>query len=288
VPLAWTDAAWTRWSGHAPAAVLHRGRLFGGTCCGAGISGLRFAVLGAIMYTLKERFLPTNEQVGSISGAGLWGCAAAMLVCGSLCDALGIKHLVAAAFLAHVGGTLLMIFANTFADKFAMLYAGALAISIGDGLLQSVLYPLVTTIYPDRKTEMFNKLLLWFPGGMVLGGLVLFAINSFAASGISQAHLAGLELWQWKLGLLFVPAVAYGVLFLGQTFPATERVQAGISYGQMFRETFGRPLYWLLLACMMMTASVELGPNAWVTAVLEAKELPGILILVWIYCVSGK
>jgi hypothetical protein len=41
-------------------------------------------------------------------------------------------------------------------------------------------------------------------------------------------------------------------------------------------------LYWLLLACMMMTASVELGPNAWVTAVLEAKELPGILILVWI------
>ena len=240
------------------------------------------------MYTLKERFLPTNEQVGSISGAGLWGCAAAMLVCGSLCDALGIKHLVAAAFLAHVGGTLQMIFANTFADKFAMLYAGALAISIGDGLLQSVLYPLVTTIYPDRKTEMFNKLLLWFPGGMVLGGLVLFAINSFAASGISQAHLAGLELWQWKLGLLFVPAVAYGVLFLGQTFPATERVQAGISYGQMFRETFGRPLYWLLLACMMMTASVELGPNAWVTAGLEAKELPGILILVWIYCVSGK
>ena len=44
-----------------------------GSCFGAGISGLRFAVLGAIMYTLKERFLLTNEQVGSISGAGLWG-----------------------------------------------------------------------------------------------------------------------------------------------------------------------------------------------------------------------
>ena len=205
-----------------------------------------------------------------------------MLVCGSLCDALGMKRLVAAAFVAHIGGTLLMIFANSFADKFAMLYAGALAISIGDGLLQSVLYPLVATIYPDRKTEMFNKLLLWFPGGMVLGGLVLFAINSFAAPVFHRRTWLGLELWQWKLGLLFVPAVAYGVLFLGQTFPATERVQAGISYGQMFRETFGRPLYWLLLACMMMTASVELGPNAWVTAVLEAKELPGILILVWI------
>jgi MFS family permease len=264
--------------GHTTVAVRHRGRLFAGSCCGAGISGLRFAVLGAIMYTLKERFLLTNEQVGSISGAGLWGCAAAMLCCGSLCDAVGMKRFVYTAFLAHVGGTLLMIVAK----NFTMLYAGALTISVGDGLLQSAIYPLVATIYPDRKTEMFNKLLLWFPGGMVLGGLIIFAIGSPAASHFAQTYLPGVGLWQWELALLFVPAVAYGLLFLGQTFPATERVQAGISYGQMFRETFARPLYWLLLACMMMTASVELGPNAWVTAVLEAKELPGILIFVWI------
>ena len=76
--------------------------------------------------------------------------------------------------------------------------------------------------------------------------------------------------------------LAYAALYLGQDFPATERVQSGITFGQMYRETFLRPLFWLLLACMTMTASVELGPSAWVTPVLESAGIPGILVLVWI------
>ena len=75
--------------------------------------------------------------------------------------------------------------------------------------------------------------------------------------------------------LVLIPAAAYGVLFLGQRFPATERVQSGVSSGEMFRETFFRPLFWLLALSMMMTASVELGPNTWLTPVLEFGGHPG-------------
>jgi hypothetical protein len=79
-----------------------------------------------------------------------------------------------------------------------------------------------------------------------------------------------------------VPTAVYGAMMLGQQFPPTERVQMGISFGQMFRETFFRPLFLLLALCMAMTASVELGPNTWLTPVLESAGIPGILVLVWI------
>lgn len=39
---------------------------------------------------------------------------------------------------------------------------------------------------------------------------------------------------------------------------------------------------WVMLIAMAMTASVELGPNRWVPAVLEAGGMAGILVLVWI------
>jgi hypothetical protein len=50
----------------------------------------------------------------------------------------------------------------------------------------------------------------------------------------------------------------------------------------MFLATFTTPLMILLLICMAITASTELGPNRWVPAVLEAGGIPGILVLAWI------
>jgi len=43
-----------------------------------------------------------------------------------------------------------------------------------------------------------------------------------------------------------------------------------------------RPLFLILLACMCITASLELGPGRWVPAVLEAGGIAGILVLAYI------
>jgi hypothetical protein len=91
-----------------------------------------------------------------------------------------------------------------------------------------------------------------------------------------------IDSWQLKLALILAPAMTYGTLFLGQKFPATERVQSGVSFARMFTETFFRPLFLVLLVSMTMTASIELGPNRWVPAVLQSAGIPGILVLVWI------
>jgi hypothetical protein len=51
---------------------------------------------------------------------------------------------------------------------------------------------------------------------------------------------------------------------------------------EMFKATLFTPLMLLMLLAMAMTASVELGPNRWVPAVLQAGGMAGILVLVWI------
>jgi len=242
-------------------------RLFAGSKIAIATTAARFIAITSIMASLKSSFGLNNEQVGWIGGAGLWGFPVTMLIFGSLCDSIGMRIVLRLAVLAHLGGAVIMIFAN----GFAMLFIGSLLLSMGDGLVQAACNPLTVTLYADRKTEMINKLHLWFPGGMVICGLIVFFANKFMA-----------DVWQTKLVLVLVPAAIYGVLFRGQVFPASERVQMGVSFGQMFRETFFRPLFLLLLLCMALTSSVELGPNTWLTPVLESAGVPGILVLVWI------
>lgn len=243
------------------------GRLFLGSQIALIATAVAFAVVGAIMGALKEHFILTNEQVGWIAGAALWGFTISIFIFGPLCDALGMKFLLRLAFVGHALGVVIMVFAT----GFTMLFVGALTIAMGNGLVEAACNPLVATIYPDKKTQMLNRFHVWFPGGIVIGGLASYLLDTM-----------GIGLWQVKLCLILVPTVIYGVLFLGQKFPATERLQSGISFGQMVKETVFRPLFLLLFLCMMMTASMELGPNRWVPAVLESAGIPGILVLVWI------
>jgi len=253
-------------------AGINSRRLFAGSCFGVGASAMTFVAISAVMGPLKEHFLLTNEQVGWIGGAAMWGFTVTILTFGSLCDVVGMRLVLRLAVVGHLCGAFLMIFAN----GFAMLFAGALTLSMADGLVQAACNPLIATLYADRKTEMFNKLHLWFPGGIVVGGLIAFGLDRLS-----------IESWQLKLALILAPAMTYGTLFLGQKFPATERVQSGISFTRMFTETFFRPLFLVLLVSMMMTASIELGPNRWVPAVLESAGIPGILVLVWISLVMA-
>ena len=153
-----------------------------------------------------------------------------------------------------------------------MLFAGTLAVGLGNGLVEAFVNPLTATIYPDRKTEKLNLLHVWFPGGIVIGGLVAYALTLL--------HLG----WHVKMGFILVPTVLYGLLFLGQEFPATERVQQGVSTAAMYKAV-ARPLFLVLVFCMILTASTELATNQWIAYILSNTArlaAGGILVLVWI------
>jgi fucose permease len=226
-----------------------------------------FATVGAIMLALKRDFVLTNQEVGWIGGAALWGFAVSQVVFSPLCDTLGMRFLLRLSFVGHLTGTVIMIMAG----GFWTLFAGALVIAMANGLVEAACNPLVASLYPENKTVKLNRFHVWFPGGVVIGGLASFGLDA-----------VGIGAWQMKLGLILIPTLAYGWLLLNQPFPATEGVRAGVSVGEMFKASFATPLMWVMLVAMAMTASVELGPNRWVPAVLEAGGMAGILVLVWI------
>ncbi|HUU95937.1 MAG TPA: MFS transporter, partial [Phycisphaerae bacterium] len=256
---------------------MNRERLFVGSCFALVATSVCFGVVGAIMGTLKEQFILSNEQVGWIGGAALWGFTVSIFVLGPLCDVLGMRNLLRFALVCHALGTLLMIFAT----GFWTLFFGALILALGNGTVEAACNPLVATVYPDQKTKKLNQFHVWFPGGIVIGAVASFGLDKLAAA-MNTSTLLALELWQFKLALILIPTVVYGIIFTGQKFPATERVQSGVSFGGMIAGTLLRPLFLILLACMAITASLELGPNRWVPAVLEAGGIHGILVLAYI------
>ena len=249
---------------------MNRDRLFLGSCFSLISTSVGFAVIGAIMGPLKGQFALSNEEVGYIGGAAIWGFTISIFVLGPLIDALGMKNLMRFAVLCHVAGALIMILTTTNA-AFWMLFSGALILSFGNGTVEAVCNPLITTLYPDEKTKKLNQFHVWFPGGIVIGGVVCFLLDK-----------AGITEWRIKVALIILPTFVYGVLFTGQKFPATERVQSGVTFGGMVRGALGRPLFIILLLCMCITASLELGPGRWVPAVLEAGGIAGILVLAYI------
>jgi MFS family permease len=166
----------------------------------------------------------------------------------------------------HLSGIVLTIFAQ----GFWTLFAGTLAIGLGNGLVEAACNPLIATLYPQHKTEKLNQFHVWFPGGIVIGGLLAYALTQF--------HLG----WPVKMATMLLPAVIYAVLFAGQTFPSTERVASGVSTGTMFQSCL-QPAFLLMVFCMLLTASTELGPGQWIPNLLtHSAGVSGILVLCWI------
>jgi Arabinose efflux permease len=169
--------------------------------------------------------------------------------------------------LGHILGTLLTILSPQYG--FPMLLASTLLIGLSNGTVEAVINPLIATMYPEEKTHKLNVLHAWWPGGLVIGGLLAYALGELGFG------------WQVKMSTIIVAAIIYGVMILRQPFPPTERAEAGVPMREMFKEIL-RPFYLLLLLCMCMTAITELGPDQWVGSVLtDTVGIRGVLFLVY-------
>lgn len=244
---------------------FNAGRLFLASCVALIVTSMSFAIRGDIANALGIEFVLNNEQIGQINGVAFGAFALAMVFGGPLCDVVGMGRLAGLAFVGHITG----IFVTIFAGGFWSLWTGTLLIGLGNGLVEAACNPLIATLYPDEKTKKLNQFHVWFPGGLVIGGLLAY--------GLQQAGMP----WQYKVATMILPALIYGFLFLGQKFPQTERVQSGVSTGEMFLELLN-PLFLFIMCCMFLTATTELAVNQWIPKFLTNAGVPGILVLVWV------
>jgi MFS family permease len=240
-------------------------RLFTASCLALIVTAMSFALRGGATGDWITQFHLTNEQAGWVNGTAFWGFTLAMMFGGPLVDTLGFKRILGIAFVGHIAGVLFTIFAWDFWS----LFTGTLLFGIANGSVEAACNPLVATLYPKDQTTKLNHFHVWFPGGIVIGGLLAFL---FGKIGLG---------WQAQFATMLLPAVAYGFLFLGQSLPQTERVQRGESTGSMFAACLA-PGFILMVACMLLTAATELGSGQWIPNILSHAGVSGILVLVWI------
>jgi MFS family permease len=289
---------------------MHRRWLFVASCFALITSAFSFMIRQDITDPLAADFAFTKQDVGTVMGAAFLGMAVAMFVVAPLCDWLGMKRVLLLAWLCHCTGILGTIFAAqlTHVDairsvvsgvvsavpesvlpvpatntSFWVLWISTFLVGSGNGLVEIAINPLAATLFPTEKTHFLNILHAWWPGGLIMSGLLaLYVVNPLlglkAADVTPDASSLG---WKVKVGLVLVPLVIYGLMCLGQKFPVTERVQHNVSTGEMFLQAL-RPMFLLWGFCMLLTASTELGPNQWQESVLKrTANVSGTLIFVY-------
>lgn len=242
--------------------MIHRKQLFRASCLALLVTSLSFGIRAGVLNDLGTRFQLSNAALSQITAAAFWGFPLAVIAGGFFVDTIGMKRMVLLAFFFHVSGIVLTVFAS----GYWTLFLSTLLIGIANGSVEAACNPLVTALYPEKRTAMLNYFHLWFPGGIVIGTLVVVWFN---AMGLG---------WQWQVGVMLLPAVLYGYLFIKRDFPETERVSSGIPVGRMYKAVFS-PLFLFMVVCMFGTAITELFTSQWIDVLLKNVIDNAILIL---------
>lgn len=270
-----------------------------------------FAFVGrlSLLGVWEKQFGLDEAQTGRLAGIGIWPFAFSIIFFSLIIDRVGYKTAMFFAFAGHLIWTVCGVSAY-FVDKatgYQLLYWGSLICALGNGAVEAFINPVVATMFSKEKTKWLNILHAGWPGGLVVTGLLLIGIDSFAPQ----------TPWAVKVGLIAVPTVIYFLMLVGLKFPESERVSAGVSYKEMLSEfgvggaaivavlvvlqlldffsgagpaakmgfialgvagvvafglytkSIGRPLLLFLIIIMMPLATTEIGTDGWITKIME-------------------
>ncbi|MBO9596100.1 MAG: MFS transporter [Niabella sp.] len=245
---------------------IQRPQLFVASCLALLVTSLSFGIRAGILNKLGVDFGLDKAELGTIAATAFWGFPLAVIIGGVVVDIIGMKRLLVVAFVFHLLGILLTIFSGKFGNPFWALFFSTLLIGIANGTVEAACNPLVTALFPENKTTKLNHFHLWFPGGIVLGTLIVYFFDKAALS------------WQVQVGIMLIPTLIYGFLFSKLKFPVTERVSSGISTAEMYR-SLGNPLFIFMLICMFGTAITELFTGQWIDVLLRNITDNALLVL---------
>lgn len=196
-----------------------------------------FIVRALIMDEWGKEFNFDKTRQGQLFGVGLWPFAISIVLFSLIIDKIGYGKAMIFAFVCHVTSIALTIYAPMLLAKpgatpeeikagyengYWMLYLGNFIVALGNGTVEAVINPVVATMFARDKTKWLNILHAGWPGGLVLGGLLVMFMGDME--------------WKFKVGLLAIPVLIYGVMMMTCKFPVSERVAAGVSYRDMLKE----------------------------------------------------
>jgi len=179
-----------------------------------------FIIRVMLMEQWQIDFGLSETQKGEIFGAGMWPFGLSIVLFSLVIDRFGYGRAMVFAFVCHVVSAVLMVSAK----GYWWLYWGSILNGLAAGTVEAVINPAVASVYPKQKTKMLTILHAGWPGGFVLGGIMILLLE---AMGVG---------WQVNVAVILIPTLAYGVMLLKAKFPVSERVVAGVPYKDMLKE----------------------------------------------------
>jgi MFS family permease len=247
-------------------ANIQKNKLFVASCLALLVTSLSFGIRAGILDALGTQFQLNKAELGAIAATAFWGCPLAIIIGGFVVDIIGMKRLLIIALVFHLAGIILTIYAGRFNSPYLDFFISTLLIGLANGTVEAACNPLITSLYPENKTTKLNHFHLWFPGGIVIGTLLVFLLDKI---GIG---------WQIQVGLMIIPTLLYGYLFSKLSFPVTERVAKGVSTAKMYRSLLN-PLFIIMIILMFGTPITELFTGQWIDVLLKNVSDNALLLL---------
>lgn len=246
---------------------VNRNRLFWLSCIALIVTSMTFALRAGMMGQLGTEFGLNKEQLGWMASMAFFGFPAATVLGGLLYNSIGPKNIMILAFIGHVIGLIMTIFAGGFWG----LLISTFFVGFANGSVEAGANPLIADLYPENRTTMLNKFHVWFPGGLVIGALAGFFI---------QKHLGGNgPTWKLEIAIMLIPTLIYGFMTFTTKFP---NIQADSTLKTDTMENIKAlfaPLFIVMCVLMTITATTELGTNQWVGPLLESTGAQALIVL---------
>ena len=241
-------------------STISKKTLFNASCIALIVTAMTFAIRAGILVELGNDFNLNNTQLGWVNSMAFWGFPAATIFGGLLYNYFGPKKLLVFAFVAHLLGLILTIYAS----GFTLLLLSSFLIGFANGSVEAACNPLIADMYTNNRTTMLNKFHVWFPGGIVIGALATNFMNTLGLG------------WQLKIAIMIIPTLIYGFMFFKAIFPKSENIDTDTSNNIKSLFTV---LFIFIAVCMTLTATTELGTQQWLQPLLEKSGANPMLIL---------
>lgn len=239
---------------------VNKSKIFLAACMALIVTSMTFAIRAGILTQLGVDFEISNKELGWINSMAFLGFPLAMLVGGLLYNVLGAKKLLTIAFVCHLLGLVLTIYAG----GFWTLIISTFFIGFANGSVEAACNPMIADMYTNNRTAMLNKFHVWFPGGLVIGALV----SKFMTDG-------GIG-WQLQIATMLIPTLIYGFLVFTQKFPENENIESNTSSNI---KALANPLFLFMMVCMTLTATSEFIPQQWIETILGSSGASPMLVL---------
>ncbi|MDD2002048.1 MFS transporter [Pseudomonas putida] len=248
--------------------------------CWIALFAAGFAMMLKLSFsgTLKAVFFDTTSPltsaalVGGILGITYLGFTICNTVLPPFIDALKIKRVLFAGLVIFNAGFVVMIMAEPgSASAYDTLWLGALLHGIGWGCIESVVNPVVPSLYPNDKAAMLNRLHTSWPLGWMLAGLLAVTLESSSFD------------WRYMFSLSLLPASVALIMLFSVEFPPTERVANGISFKGMCKEIFVKPGIFVMVGIMFFALACETVPQNWLDIVVgQISGIKGTWLLIYV------